>query len=65
MCKNREETQTHILEECPVIHNTEQYKTKPQQYFNDNILNLRKTATNISINMIMPWHEDGAECSSL
>ena len=47
ICKNEEETQTHILEHCPAIHTTGTLKVSKHQLFNQDTGALRKIADNI------------------
>ena len=47
MCKNEEETQTHILEQCPKLHQNDALKVPMHQLFNEDVGTLRETANNI------------------
>ena len=47
MCKTEGESQKHILEECPAIHQDENTKIPKHQLFNDNPDTLRETAKRI------------------
>ena len=47
MCKTHQETQEHILEHCPTIHNTENLKTPKHELFNTNTNKMKNTAQNL------------------
>ena len=47
MCKTEEETQTHILEECPVVHPDETNKIPKHQLFSEDTGTLREIAIKI------------------
>ena len=47
MCKNEVETQTHIFEQCPQLHQNDVTKVPKHQLFNEDIGTLRVTANNI------------------
>ena len=51
MCKNHEETQTHILQECPVLHTSDALKVPKHRLFNESIDTLRETANTLEIIM--------------
>ena len=52
MCKQHEETQTHILEDCTNIHTNEATKVPKHQLFTEDTDTLRKIANNIDNIMI-------------
>ena len=47
MCKNEDETQKHIPEECPIIHDNESIRVPVHQLFNEDTDTLRRTAQKI------------------
>ena len=47
MCKTTEETQKHILEECPVLHNSESIMVPHHQLFNEDTDTLKMIAQKI------------------
>ena len=47
MCKNEEETQTHILESCPEVHKDNAIRTPKQDLFSEDIGTLKQVAINI------------------
>ena len=49
ICKSEQESQIHILEECPVLHPDEANKVPKQQLFSDDIGTLREVANKIRI----------------
>ena len=52
MCKQENETQTHILEECPAIHLNENTKIPKPQLFTEDTCTLRTIASKIDQIMI-------------
>ena len=47
-CKKEQETQNHILNECPILHKTNATKVYKQDFFSEGaISNLSETAKNI------------------
>ena len=44
LCKNEVETQTHILEECPSLHQNNALKVPRHQLFSEDTGTLRQTA---------------------
>ena len=48
MCKQAEETQIHVLEECPEIHSGENDKVPKHQIFSEDTGTLRKVADRIA-----------------
>ena len=44
LCKQAEESQTHILEECPVVHPNDAIKVPKHQLFNEDTGTLRETS---------------------
>ena len=44
MCKTDEETQTHILEECPIMHQNNDLKVPKKHLFSEDTGTLRVTA---------------------
>ena len=51
MCKRDEESQTHILEQCPEIHLDEATKIPKHQLFHENTDTLREVATKLEKNI--------------
>ena len=49
MCKKEEETQTHIVEECPAIHKSDANKVPRHLLFSEDTDTLRQTAKNLEI----------------
>ena len=49
MCGEREESQVHILEECPEMHKDNAIKVPKHQLFNENTSTLRQVANNLEI----------------
>ena len=47
LCGNGEESQSHILEECPVVHPNDAIRVPKHQLFNEDTDTLRNTANNI------------------
>ena len=47
MCKNEDETQKHILEECPVLHKDDSTRFPVHEIFNENTDTLKQTAQKI------------------
>ena len=48
MCKLKEETQDHVLSECPVIHINEDSKITKEEVFSEDYKKLQAIARNIS-----------------
>ena len=48
LCGEKEETQTHILEECPTMHPNDTNKVSRHQLFNEDAGALRQTAHNLN-----------------
>ena len=49
MCRAAEESQMHILEECPEMHKDNNIKIPKHQLFNENSSTLRQVAINLEI----------------
>ena len=47
MCKNAEETQAHILKQCPALHPNDTVKVTKHQLFNEDTGNLTHMAGNL------------------
>ena len=60
LCKSKEETQVHILEECPALHPDNANKIPKHQLFNENTGTLRQIANGLEV--ILDKLGDEANC---